>query len=881
MESLSRFARKLAILFRRNRFRRDLDEEMAYHRGEAEKELVAGGMSREGARHAARRRFGNAARLRERSGEVVRFDLEGIVQDLRFAARQLRKNPAFAVMATLILALGIGSCVAIFAFVDAALIKPLPYPDPTRLVHVTEKEGSRPLVNLSYPDYVDWKRLNTTLDSLEVFTGGPYSLGTPSGAESIHGTRVSAGFFRTLGVVPTLGRDFRDGEDKPGAPGVVMLSYGAWQRRFGGRRDVIGQSVMLSNIAHTIIGVLPANFNFALSGDAEVWTTVRPNEQCQLERSCHSLFGIGRLKSGVTVSAALVEMQQIARQLEIQYPGSNRGRGASVKLLSDQIIGDIRPALLVLLGAAGLLLLIACVNVSSLLLVRAESRRREIAVRGALGASPARLHRQFITEGLALALCGCAAGLGLAFAGIDALKRLVSKQMSASIPGIDAISINTHTLLLSAALVLFASALFAFMPIYHFRSANIRDGLSSGARGSTSALWRRMGANLVVIELATAMMLLAGAGLLTRSFYKLLHVDLGFAPNHLAAITVGLPQKGFEKDEAVINFERQLLGRVNGLPGVQSAAAASMLPVACICNTEWIRIAGRPYDGVHITVMDRMVSPSYFTTFRVHLLEGNYFDEGADESKPRIAVVNRTFARRFFPGESAIGKQFGDADLTPASIWRIAGVIDNIKDGGLEDEDFPTMYVPFNQTAPSYFTLVARTTQSPQSLLPSLGAAIHAVNLDAGVQEGTTMTALIESSSSAYIHRTMASLVGGFAAMALLLGVAGIYAVIAYSVSRRTQEIGVRMALGAQRTAVYRLILKEAALLIAVGVAIGIAGSVAATLPIRKLLFGVRAWDAPTLFGVAIVLAGAAFTASFIPARRAASVSPTEALRSE
>jgi predicted permease len=549
MNVFSRFAKKLAILLGRQRFSRELDEEMAFHREQAEKEFLAAGMTPEASRYAAMRQFGNATRLKEKSHEVVGFHVETVIQDLSFAQRQLRRNPGFAVTAILILALGIGASVAIFAFVDAALIKPLPYPNPTRLVEVTESLALFPRGNLSYADYIDWKRSNTVFSSMDVYTAHRFEFNTPFGTESVHGLQVSAGFFSTLGIQPMLGRDFRPGEDAPGAAPVVMLRYGAWQKRFGGRPDVVGQTVNLSGVAYTIVGVLPPDFEFAPREIAEFFEPLRPTGECEKRRSCHNLVAVGRLKNGVTVGGALAQMKAIALQLENQYPDSNRGQGASVLPLSAAIVGDIKPILLVLLGGAGLLLLIACVNVSSLLLVRAETRRREIAVRGALGASRLRLSRQFVTEALMLVASGGAIGLGVAYAGIKGLSGMISKDWLAGMPFLRGLGLNPRVLIFTSCLVFLAGILFSITPILHLRFSEMRDGLTEGARGSAGRLWRRMGANLVVIELATAVVLLAGAGLLGKSLYRLLQQDLGFRSDHLATMNVGLPAVAFTKDE--------------------------------------------------------------------------------------------------------------------------------------------------------------------------------------------------------------------------------------------------------------------------------------------------------------------------------------------
>jgi len=881
MNSIGRVMKKLSIFFGRRRFASDLDEEMAFHREQAERELVASGMTVEAARYAAMRRFGNAMRLKERSHEVVVFKVETVVQDLNFALRQLRKNPGFAVTAIVILALGIGASVAIFAFVDAALIKPLPYPNPTRLVDVTESLALFPRGNLSYADYVDWKRMNTVFSSMEVYTGTGYAYSTPSGTEPAPGERVSAGFFRTLGIQPVLGRDFRAGEDAAGAAPVVLLGYGTWQRRFGGRAEVVGQAVNLDGVAHTIVGVLPRDFQFAPRDNAEFWETLRPNTQCEKRRSCHDLYGVARLKSGVSVSSALAQMKSIAAELEKQYPDSNRGQGATVSPLSEAIVGDIKPILLVLLGGAGLLLLIACVNVSSLMLVRAESRRREVAVRGALGASRIRLSRQFVTEGLTMVTAGTAIGLGFAYGGMKVLSGLISKDMMVGMPFMRGLGLNPRILMFAAGLALVAGILFSITPILHFRFSNMRDGLTEGARGAAGGLWRRMGANLVVIELATAVILLAGAGLLGKSLYKLLHEDLGFRPDHLATVSIGLPEAAFPKDEQQVAFERTLLERAGRMPGVQSAAVTDLLPVSCNCDTDWVRFVGKPYNGIHNEVNERQVSVGLFATLQVRLKNGRFFSDADDVGKPKVMMINQAFAQKYFPGEDPIGKRVGDTELTPTSIREIIGVVENFKEAGLDQEQWPTEYEPFDQSPDSYFSLVLRTSQDAGSILPALSPLIHSVNPNVGVDSERTMQGRIDDSEAAYIHRSAAYLVGGFAALALLLGVVGLYGVIAYSVSQRTREIGVRMALGAQRSSVYKLVLGEAAKLIGVGVVVGLAGSVGAAMLMGKLLFGVQAWDAGTLISVAVVLGAAAMMASYFPARRAASVNPTEALRAE
>jgi macrolide transport system ATP-binding/permease protein len=807
--------------------------------------------------------------------------MTGLLQDLRYALRQLRKNPGFACTAILILMLGMCASVSIFGFVDAALIKPLPYPNATRLAAVTESVPMIPRANLSYPDYLDWKRLNQVFSSLEAYGENGYLLPTAAGAEPVRGTRVSDGFFRTLGITPTLGRDFYSGEDLPQAPKTVMLSYATWQKRFGGRKDVIGQTVTLSGIPFTITGVLPQSFQFAPAGKSEFWTTLHATDSCSIRRSCHGLKGVARLKDGVTVEAALADMTTIARQLEIQYPADNRGQGASVITLSELIVADVRPILLVLLGGAGLLLMIACVNISSLLLVRSESRKREIAVRGALGASRARLMRQFITEGVVLVVASSVLGLATANGTMQVLTRLISKDMLNGMPYLVGLGLNFHIVIFAAAISLFAASLFSITPMLRLPLTEIREGLAEGGRGYAGTLWRRFGANLVIVELAIAVVLLVGAGLLGKSFYRLLHVELGFQPDHLATMSVGLSETGYAKDEQQAAVARQIVNRVAALPGVQSVGVSSILPVSFNGNTQWIRIVGQPYHGEHNEVNERDVSSGLFTTLHAKLLRGRYFTEADDASKPHVIIINQALARKYFPGEDPIGKTIGDTGLSPKSLNQVVGVVDDIKDGSLDADIWPAVYYPFEQSPDTFFSLVVRTSQSEQSLLPSLVTAVHEIDPGIGTLDETTMVSRINDSPTAYLHRSSAWLVGGFAFLALLLGIVGLYGVIAYSVSRRTREIGVRMALGAQRASVYQLIMKEAAWLTGIGIAAGLLCSVATATLIRGLLFGVRSWDGATLAAVAVLLAVSALLASYIPARRAAKVDPMEALRYE
>ena len=650
--------------------------------------------------------------------------------------------------------------------------------------------------------------------------------------------------------------------------------------QFGGRRDIIGQAVTLSDVPYTVVGVLPKGFNFAPRGTPEFWTPFHAESECDLRRSCHGMYGVGRLKDGVTLAQAQQDLQGIAAQLVKVYP-ENRGQGAAILPLSEAVVGTVRPILLVLLAGAGLLLLIACVNVSSLLLVRAESRRREMAVRGALGASPMRLVRQFLTEGVALVAIGSVLGLGVSLGVMQVLLRSIPKQGMEQMPYLEGLGLNLHLLLFTLAIAAVATVLFALTPLVRLPTRELHDGLNEGGRGAAGTLWRKLGSNLVVAELAIAMILLSGAGLLGKSLYRLLRVELGFAPDHLATLEVSGSRAVYKKDEDLRRLDRQLFDRLNAVPGVQSAALTSDEPVGYNGDTDWLRFEGHPYNGEHNESLERDVSPGYFKTVQAKLLQGRDFTPEDDATHPKVAIINGALAQKYFHGEDPVGKRVGNGDLAPDSMKTIVGVVDNFREGPLDEEIWPAIYYPMFQSPDNFVGAIVRTKGSEAAMLPALAAAVRGVDRDLGVTDETTMNLRIQESQSAYMHRSAAWMVGSFAALAALLGVVGLYGVVAYSVGQRTREIGVRMALGAQRGTIYGLVLKEAARLTALGVAAGLLCSVAILSLMGKLLFQVNAWDVPTLVGVSLLLGVAALLASYLPAHRAASVNPVEALRAE
>lgn len=872
--------RRISNLFFREKVDREIDAELRSHIEMRIEENMANGMPAEEARRDALLRFGNLSSTKEQvTSADAALTLYNIWSDIRYTFRQLRKNPGFSLTAILVLALGICASVSIFAFVDAVLIKPLPYQDPRHLVALFESTPLGQRFHLSYLDYVDWKRQNKVFRSLEAYDPISFALNTAAGTQLVDGATVSSGFFRTLGVAPMMGRDFHDGEDVPSAPRTVILSYAAWQNRYGGRPDALGKVVTLEGVPYVIVGVLPQEFHFAPTRSAEFWTALHASSDPN-GRGEHGLLAVARLKDGVALETAASEMSSIAQQLAKQYPDADDGRGATVLPLTEVIVGDLRPILLLLLSGAVLLLMIACVNVSGLMLVRSENRRHEIAVRGALGASRMRLIRQFMTEGVMLAVAGSLVGVGAAYGAIRLLVQLVPVDILAGMPYLQGLGLNLHVIGFAAAVGLAMAALFSLTPALRLSLTDLRAGLVENGRTGARTAWRHLGANLVVLELCIAMVLLVGAGLLGKSFYRLLHVDIGLQPDHLAMMRLRAPHSRYPKDEMVVSLTRRVMDEAGRLPGVQSVAVTHGIPVGNVAggNTGF-EIIGKPQHGTGYEASSRQVGVTYFSTVQARLARGRYFSETDDASKPRVMIINQAFARKYFPGEDPIGKHIRyDAD---SPVIEIVGIVDDIKEGPLDAEVQPVLYTSLNQEPDDAFYVIVRTAQPPQELARSLEGAVHRIDPDILTFGADTMEDWIRHTQSSYLHRSSAWLVGGFAAMALLLGVVGLYGVIAYSVSQRTKEIGVRMALGARRSSVYQLILREAGRLMTIGIVAGTVSSVIAASLIRKLLFNTAPWDAGTLAGVALVLAASALLASYIPARRAASVNPVEALRAE
>jgi predicted permease len=583
------------------------------------------------------------------------------------------------------------------------------------------------------------------------------------------------------------------------------------------------------------------------------------------------------------MNAAVANMTSIGEQLARQYPKEDTGRGSTIAPFGEVILGNMRTILLVLLGGASLLLLIACLNVGSLILVRSESRRREIAVRGALGASHLRLLRQFITEGFLLVSIGTVLGLGSALLAGQLLLRMIPVLVLDRMPYLREAGMNAHVIAFACTVAILALLLFSVLPAMRLylsgKSLGMQAQLAEGGRGSAGTLWRRVGPTLVLVELATAMVLLTGAGLLGKSFYRLLHTDIGFRPEKLAALGVSASGMNYTTDAQNVVFGKSLVEQLKSLPGVEKVGICSQLPLGEGFGSAGVNIVGRPQSKTRYEENGRVVSSNYFATMGTRLLRGRFFTADDSASKPAVMIINQAFARKYFPDQDPLGQRIYNGD--PTHAMEIVGIVEDLKEGPLDVETRPVMYSAFDQEPENWFYVVVRSTLPEQMLLPTLVAAIHQLDPNIATSDETSMSVRLHDSPAAYLHRSSAWLVGGFAAVALLLSVVGLYGVISYSVSRRTREIGVRMAVGAERASVYLLILKEAGKLTAIGILAGLICSVGAAILMRKLLFGTQAWDAATLAAVAVVLAVSAMLASYLPAHRAASVDPAHALRAE
>ncbi len=804
-----------------------------------------------------------------------------MLQDLRFAIRTLRKAPAFTLAAVLCLALGIGVNATIFSCVRAMLLRPFPYRHPDELVAIGEANPKRGfhMNTVSYPNFRSWQAQNRTLSNIGIYTGTSFNLSNGDGAEYVQGGNVSWTMFRTLGISPVRGRDFREDEDRVGGPNVVIISDRLWHDKFSGRADVIGQQTMIDGVPHTIIGVMPPDFEFP--NTAEAWTLMQMDPT--KSRGNHSWNVIGRLKPGVTVDQARADVRSIAAQLSTQFPNSNTGWSADLETLRDYQVGNFRPVLMIMMASVAFVLLIACANVANLLLARATARAKEMAVRVALGADGWRVVRQLLTESVVVGLAGGAFGVAFAYGLLQWIK--------AKIPGIPfwmRFTVDGQVLLFTAAVAIATGILFGLVPAIQAARPNLNETLrDAGARGTSASRARqRLRSGLVIGEMALSLVLLVGAALLIRSFLSLQNVNPGFDPEHLLTLRVSLAGPAYDSTYKRYAFFNRLLEELDASPGVTSAAITNNIPLGGGNNNSFINIEHLPSRlGEEPLLENRWVSPRYLETLRIPIKRGRMFTqaEWADSGVAgRVAVINEHMARHFWGSDdAALGKRFnfGAANDTSARWFTIVGVAGDIKHNKLTSPPDFQGYLPYRQGGWSSSAIVVRTPGDP---VAATGTVLHALkSIDPLVPAYRIMSETANIDQSYWQQALYGKLFALFAGIALVLAAVGVYGVISYAVSQRTQEIGVRVALGAQRGDVLRLIVGHGALLGGVGVAIGLVGALIVTRYLRALLVGISPFDPVSFVGVAAALTAIALVASYVPARRAARIDPVDALRHE
>jgi putative ABC transport system permease protein len=872
---------RLRALLRAKSMDAGLDEELQFHLHRQLEKYIQTGLSPEEARRRVRLDFGGTGQITEecRDARGIRA-LEALRQDLRYGLRTLRKNTGFTCVALLTLALAVGANTAIFSLVYGALLRPLPYADPDRLIVLNEIHPRVGTIGISYPNFLDWRARNHVFSGMAMMAGVGHNLSGIDLPETISGQAVSSNFLSLIGAHPLFGRDFDPSEDKAGAAPVVMLTYPLWQSRFAGRQDAIGRSVSLDGRGFTIIAVLPPGFRtteaVSVLEPLGVWLTGN-NRAVDRDRRGDTV-AIGRLASGITLERARAEMAGIAARLAAAYPADNQF-GIALQPIRELFVGGIRPAILVLFAAVMFVLLIACANVANLFLMRAAGRTREIALRIAIGATGGRIVQQMLVESFVVAGFGGVLGLGLAFAGMQAMSGLIpAAAMSGNQP-----DVNGVVLLFALGATALSAVAFGLAPAMQSVRAGAHSRLQESGKSSAGGVrqnrWRTM---LVVAELALSVILLAGAGLMLKSVYRLIAVDPGFRPDRLLRLDMSLTQSQYPNDAAVRTFWRQLLERVRSLPGVESAALGTSVPLTDSHDRGDITVEGMalPAPGSFPHPDDHLVSPGYRRTLGIRLLAGRDFTDADSETAPRVALINARLAHDLFPGQDPIGKRFvmGSAEPAKRPEWlTIVGVVDDTRLYGLANPSRLEIYRPLAQATPGEMDLMVQSRIHPAALASSIRAVVASIDPNQPIADINTMDELVQRSVGS--RRVILILLGAFSALALVLTGIGIYGVISYSVAQRTKEIGIRMALGAGHQDVIRMILLQGARIASAGLIIGILAAFGLTRYLATLLFSVSPGDPSTFAVVALVLALVALLACYIPARRTSRVDPMTALR--
>jgi putative ABC transport system permease protein len=809
-------------------------------------------------------------------------------QDLRFALRTLGKNPGFAAVAVLTLALGIGANTAIFSVVNAVLLRALPYPDSGRIVALggTEDRSGETRRALSYPDFEDYRAQSHSLEAAAVYDENSFTLNGAGDPVHLRAGIVSAELFRVLRVAPRLGRAFLPEEDSPGTR-VVLLGDRLWRERFGADHGVVARAITLSGRSYTVLGVLPAGFQFPAGVDSlDLWTTIAVERVTEdgdkpitVQRGAHFLSAIARLKPGASLAQANAEFAGISQALAKQYPDTNLHLGLRAEPALDAMVGDVRPALWILLGAVGLVLLIACANVANLLLARSTARQREVAVRAALGASRGRLVRQLLTESMLLALAGAVPGVLLA----EWTTKLLATLPALEIPRLAEASVDWRTLLFALCATLLTAGVFGVVPAVHAARFSLTGSLREGGRGTgESARHARLRSTLVVLEVTLALVLLVGSGLLVQSLVRILRVPPGFDPQGVIAFDLDLPGTRYGKPEQSVQFFRELIPRLEAVPGVVSASGVMPLPFSDNVIRTSFQIEGRPVPpSEEPRTHFRSVGLDYFRTMRIPLLAGRTFSAEDQRKSAPVVIINQTLATRYFPGENPIGKHIkpGVSDGGPSAMREIVGVVGDVRHRTLWRAPDPESYVPYDQVAFGGMTMVVRAAGDPQQLLPALRREVQALDSQLPLYGVRTLQQYISGTVAQRQFITL--LLGIFGGVAMLLAVVGLYGVISYGVAQRTHEIGVRVALGAESMDVLRLVVGQGLRLTLLGVALGWLAALGASRLLGSLLFGVSGNDPVTFAAVAAVFVAVALAACYVPARRATRVDPLVALRYE
>jgi putative ABC transport system permease protein len=873
---------RLQTLFRRARTADRLDSELQFHLDQQVAENIAAGMSPEEARRAACLLFGNPAVLRETTRDTWGWTwLETLLQDVRYALRSLRKSPGFAAVATLTLTLGIGANTAMFSVVNTSLLRPLPFPKSSQLVDVWAHSSlfDFPNLGLSLPDIEDIRAQNTVFSVIAPYNYSGMTLTGRGAPQRLDGAQVSARIFPLLGTKPLYGRIFTAAEMQPGQDREIILSYPLWQKEFGGDPRALGTSITLDAKPYAIIGVMPPQQDLDYFTSVQFWTPFAPSNKERAARSAHGTPAIARLKPGRTIAQAQAELDAIATRLAKAYPDADGRWSFRVRSLETDLVGDSRAPLLILLGAVCFVLLIACANVGNLFLSRGWTRRRELAIRSALGASRGRIIRQLLVEGLLVALIGGICGLLAAAWGIQGLRSL----LPADTPRIKDLSIDPMVLWFTLGVSILAGLLFALAPAALVSGQELnavaREGGAQTGAGSQHKFLRH---SLVVAEVALALLLVIGATLALRSFANLLAVNMGFRQDHLLTMTLNFPSGKFSKAGESVPYVRQILTLVRAVPGVESASASLYAPLTDFKGESTVHTdAMLPSAPAAMSQADR-AAPDYFQTLGIPLIAGRDFADTDARNSPDVYIINQAFAQRFFKGANPVGRRiWTNVDAKGNPQWgQIIGEIADTRDQGAKQAPEPELFAAYDQIDQSgSVSLVVRTRTDPLSTLSAIEDRIWSVDKAQPVEDVATMDQLLSKSNAAPRFQTF--LLSVFGGLGLLLAVVGIYGVISYSVAQRTHEIGIRMALGADTARVMRLVLQQALDLALLGVAIGIAASFALTRLMSSLLFGVRATDPLTFACVAIVLVAVALAACYIPARRAMQVDPVIALRHE